>query len=240
MIDNKARALIKAISWRVIASLVLGFLTWLITGSLAIVGALVVLHNMVQVFVYFLHERVWNSISWGKTKGLFIQMTGMSGAGKTTISRQAAKILRSRGYRVELIDGDEYRQNITKDLGFSKEDRIENIRRLGFIGRILARNNVISIMSTINPYKSARQELTRQNAKTVYIKCSLSELKKRDPKGLYQRALLPKDDPNYLDNFTGISDPYQAPSDPDLILDTEYESVDSCVTRLVSFVEKNI
>lgn len=168
--------------------------------------------------------------------GVFIQMTGMSGAGKTTISKAVAKKLKANGYRVELIDGDEYRRNITKGLGFSKLDRNENIRRLGFIGHVLARNDVIAIMATINPYDSARQELTGLGAKTVYIKCDLEELKRRDTKGLYHRALLEDGHPNKVHNFTGISDPFEEPSDPDLVIDTEREALQQSVDKLYHFI----
>lgn len=236
MIDGKRRAFFKAVSWRVVASCVLATITWLLTGSLKAVGLITLFYNAVQIFVYFLHERVWNSIHWGRTKGLFIQMTGMSGAGKTTISRAAAKKLKASGYKVELIDGDEYRQGVCKDLGFSKKDRLENISRLGFIGKVLARNNVISVMAAINPYESARKNLTEEGALTVYVKCDLESLKRRDPKGLYRRALLEEGHPDRIDNFTGISDPYEAPADADLVIETNKETIEESVERLCDFI----
>ena len=170
---------------------------------------------------------------------MFIQMTGMSGAGKTTVSQAVAKKLKAQGYKVELIDGDEYRKNISKDLGFSKADRNENIQRLGFIGHVLARNNVISILAAINPYDAARQDLTRLGAKTVYVKCDIEELKKRDTKGLYYRALLEDGHPNKVHNFTGISDPFEAPSSPDLVIDTERESLKESTDKLCHFILEN-
>ena len=240
MIDTKKRGLAKAISWRVVASMVLGTLTWLLTGSLQTVGAMLVLFNIIQVCTYFFHERIWGKISWGKTKGLFIQMSGWSGAGKTTISQAVAKKLRKNGYKVELIDGDEYRTHISKGLGFSKEGRLENIRRLGFIGRVLARNNVIAIMAAINPYDEARMELEAAGAKTVFVRCSLETLKERDPKGLYRRALLPPDHPDRIDNFTGISDPFEDPAGPALVLQTDKETLTESVDKMYKFIVDNV
>ena len=170
--------------------------------------------------------------------GVFVQMTGMSGAGKSTITFKAATMLREMGYNVEVIDGDEYREGLCKDLGFSKEDRNTNIRRLSFVGKVLSRNNVVCIMSAINPYDDVRQEITKTNplSKTVYVECEIDKLIKRDPKGLYKRALLPKGDPNRIDNFTGISDPFEVPKNPDLTINTMNESIDSSVDSLVHFV----
>ena len=123
--------------------------------------------------------------------GIFIQMTGMSGAGKSTMTFKAASILREMGHNVEVIDGDEYRTGLCSDLGFSKQDRNTNIRRLSFVGKVLSRNDVICIMSAINPYDDVRKEVKKDNnsCKTVFVKCDLNTLIERDPKGLYRRAL---------------------------------------------------
>jgi adenylylsulfate kinase len=118
--------------------------------------------------------------------GIFVQMTGMSGAGKSTMTFKAADVLREMGYNVEVIDGDEYREGLCRDLGFSKQDRNTNIRRLSFVGKVLSRNNVVCIMSAINPYDDVRKEVKANNglAKTVYVKCDMDTLVRRDPKGL--------------------------------------------------------
>jgi len=239
MIDARKRALVKAILWRILASMVLGTLTWILTGSLQAIGFMLLFFNLIQICTYFLYERLWNYISWGRTRGIFIQMTGMSGAGKTTLSCAVAKKLKAQGYKVELIDGDEYRKNVSKDLGFSKKDRTENIQRLGFIGHVLERNGVIAIMATINPYDSARQDLARLGAKTIYIKCNLDELKKRDTKGLYYRAMLEDGHPNKVYNLTGVSDPFEVPSNPDLVIDTYEEPLKASVDKLYHFTLKN-
>lgn len=173
--------------------------------------------------------------------GIFIQMTGMSGAGKSTMTFLAQSRLREMGYNVEVIDGDEYREGLCKDLGFSKEDRNTNIRRLSFVGKVLSRNNVVCVMSAINPYDDIRREVQMNNplSKIVYVKCEIDTLINRDPKGLYKRALLPKSDPQHIPNFTGISDPFEVPKNADLIIDTEKQTVDESVTTLVNFILEN-
>jgi adenylylsulfate kinase len=112
--------------------------------------------------------------------------------------------LKERGFQIEIIDGDEYRNNLCSDLGFSRDDREENIKRLSFVGKILTKNKVIGIMSAINPYNSTRRHIIQnnQNSKLVYIKCDLDEVKRRDVKVLYRRAYLPKEDPEHISNFT--------------------------------------
>ena len=161
-------------------------------------------------------------------KGLFIQMTGLSGSGKTTLANKTAEKLKKDGYRVEVIDGDEYRQGLCSDLGFSREDRNTNIRRLGFVGRVLARNGVIAIMSAINPYEEIRNEI---EGELVYIKCSLETVIKRDVKGLYAKALSGE-----IKNFTGISDPFEEPENPAFIISTDEKSLDTSSDMLYSFI----
>ena len=159
-------------------------------------------------------------------------MTGLSGAGKTTLAMAVKEELTSRGVRnIEIIDGDEYREGLCSDLGFSKDDRNTNIRRLGFVGRVLARNNVITIMSAINPYEEVRQEI---GGKLVYIKTGLDAVVSRDVKGLYAKALSGE-----IPNFTGISDPFEEPSSPDLVIETDKNTVQDCTVQLYDFVLDN-
>jgi len=177
-----------------------------------------------------------------KGKGLFIQMTGLSGSGKTTLSRAVSKKLKDKGYNVELMDGDEYRTELCNDLGFSKKDRNTNIRRLGFVGKILARNNVIAIMAAINPYEEIRNEVKKLSpfVRTVYIECDVNTLISRDPKGLYKRALLNDNNPNKIKNFTGISDPFDNPKNPDLIINTSKETLKESTDKLYKFILKEL
>lgn len=173
---------------------------------------------------------------------LFIQMTGLSGAGKTTIAGLTQKLLEDKGFVVEIIDGDEYRKVLCRDLGFSKADRNENIRRLGFVGTVLARKGVIAIMSAINPYENMRAELKAQSnlVRTVWVKCDLETLFRRDTKGLYMRSQLPDNHPNKVKNLTGVNDPFDIPADADFILYSDAETPEQSAQKLFDFILKEI
>tara|TARA_R100000152_G_C6759479_1_gene183423 strand:+ start:998 stop:1528 length:531 start_codon:yes stop_codon:yes gene_type:complete len=173
---------------------------------------------------------------------IVIQMTGMSGAGKSSIAESTKDMLVQEGYRVEILDGDEYRLNLCSDLGFSKEDRNQNIRRLGFVAKVLARNGTIAIIAAINPYEQLRREVADSwgNVKTVYVKCPIPVLKDRDTKNLYHRASLPDNHPEKINNLTGISDPFEKPPEPDLVLNTDIETVKDSANRLKKFIKNNI
>lgn len=242
MIEKNKRTLIKTISWRLLGFSILSLISYFVVGSIKEVGIIAIGYHGMMLCLYFLHERAWNKFSWGKTSGLFIQMTGMSGAGKTTLAMALKKRLQKKGLNVEIIDGDEYRKELCEDLGFSREDREENIKRLSFVGKVLGRNNVICIMSAINPYNSTREEVKRKNlnSKMVYIKCSQEELMARDTKGLYKRAFLEDGHPDKVYNFTGISDPFDEPINADLTIETDKEDVSSSIEKLEKFIITNI
>lgn len=169
---------------------------------------------------------------------LFVQLTGLSGSGKTTLSTIVANQLTMQGYRVEVLDGDLYRQRLWPELSFSAADRQENIRRLGFIGQRLIHHGVIVILAAINPYEQIRAELSTMMAssKLVYIHCDLPILIQRDTKGLYSRALLPDSHADKIINLTGINDPYEVPELPDFMIDTGIEKEDSSAQKLLKFI----
>jgi adenylylsulfate kinase len=239
--DTRKRTLTKALSWKLITFISLALIVFIKTGSLQQAVGYSLIYQVYTFFMFNVHERVWNMFRWGKKKGLMIQMTGLSGAGKSTIAQEAAIILRKKGYKVELIDGDYYRQHLCKDLGFSKADRNENIRRLGFVGNVLSNNGVICILAAINPYEEVRKEIRSMGnyVKTVFVKADITTAIDRDPKGLYKKALLPDDHPDKIPNFTGISDPFESPLVCDLTLNTDKESERQSANKLVKFVLKN-
>ena len=168
-------------------------------------------------------------------RGVTVWFTGLSGAGKTTIARRLQEIARERGLKVEWLDGDVVRTHLSKGLGFSKEDRDTNIRRIGFVCQLLTRNGVIAIASVISPYRALRDELRAEivDFVEVYVNCPLEVLQQqRDAKGLYAKALRGE-----IANFTGISDPYEEPLDPAVILETDRETEEESTAKVVAKLE---
>lgn len=162
-------------------------------------------------------------------KGFTLWFTGMSGAGKSTISERIAARLREGGLLVELLDGDVVRTNLSQGLSFSKEDRDINVQRIGFVCELLSRNGVIAVVAAISPYREAREQLRNRipDFFEVFVDCPLEVLSSRDVKGLYQKALAGE-----ILHFTGVSDPYEPPVRPDLLIRSDQESVDQSVERV--------
>ena len=168
------------------------------------------------------------------------QMTGLSGAGKSSIANLLKDRLLSMNLKIEIIDGDEFRKTLCADLGFSKDDRIENIKRLGFVANLLSRNEVITIIAAINPYDVARNDLkTLYNAHLIYVKCDVETLRKRDTKGLYERAFLPENHPDKIHNLTGVNDTFEIPENPDFLIDTSEENLEDSLEKVLNFILQN-
>ena len=167
-------------------------------------------------------------------KGFTVWLTGLSGAGKSTIAAELAQRLRERELGVEVLDGDVVRTNLSKGLGFSKEDRDTNIRRIAFVAQLLTRHGVAVISAAISPYRAVREEAreTIGNFVEVYVQCPLEELVRRDVKGLYAKAIRGE-----IGNFTGVSDPYEEPLHPEVVVRTDQESVTSSVARILAALE---
>src|SRR6185312_12345564 len=166
---------------------------------------------------------------------------GLSGSGKTTLALAVKELLREKDIPVEIIDGDVYRKILSDDLGFSKEDRNINIRRLAFVASKMSAHGIVAIVCAINPYDEIRKEVSElyPDVKTVFIDCDIETLIKRDTKGLYSRALLPDDHPDKISNLTGINDPFEIPENPDLIIKSDREAVEACADGLLEFILSN-
>lgn len=166
--------------------------------------------------------------------GCTLWFTGMSGSGKSTISGLVAERLRAMGARVELIDGDVIRTQLCQGLGFSRDDRQENIRRIGYVCELLSRNGVIAIAAAISPYRACRDELRSRivNFIEIYMQCPVDVLVDRDVKGLYKKAIAGE-----IPHFTGISDPYEAPLAPEVTIDSSKDSLEDSVASILRVLE---
>jgi len=167
--------------------------------------------------------------------GVVIWMTGLSGSGKSTIAKKVQEKLYEKNKLAYILDGDNIRHGLNKDLGFSKEDRIENLRRITEVGKLFVDLGVITIVSFISPYRQDREVIRNSFLPgefiEVYVKCSLEECEKRDVKGLYKKA---RD--GVIKNFTGIDSEYEAPIDAEVVLDTENKSVNELSDKLIDFI----
>ena len=170
-----------------------------------------------------------------KQQGVVVWFTGFSGAGKSTIAEALTEKLRFEGYQLEVLDGDEIRENLTKDLGFSKEDRDTNIRRIGFVAKLLARNGVIVLIPVISPYRAIREEMRANidNFLEVFVNAPISVCEERDVKGLYKQVRAGK-----IKQFTGIDDPYEPPTNPEVECRTDLEDVAESVTKILTQLKK--
>ncbi|MFN2243373.1 MAG: adenylyl-sulfate kinase [Anaerolineae bacterium] len=168
-------------------------------------------------------------------KGVTVWFTGMSGAGKTALAIPLEAELRKRGLKVERLDGDIVRQSLTRDLGFSKEDRDKNIERVTFVAKLLTRNGVAVLCSFISPYRAVRAQVKEEvgNFVEVYCYASMETLIERDVKGLYKKALAGE-----IENFTGVSDPYEAPENPDVLIDSGAETIEESLGKIVRKLEQ--
>ncbi|MDQ0218926.1 adenylyl-sulfate kinase [Peribacillus cavernae] len=169
-------------------------------------------------------------------KSMMIWFTGLSGSGKSTLANALEKVLHAQGIRTYLLDGDNLRHGINKNLGFSLEDRQENIRRIAEVGKLFVDAGVIVLAAAISPFeidrKAARDLFEASEFIEVYVKCSLDECEIRDPKGLYKKARAGE-----IKDFTGVSQPYEEPLSPELVLDTSTQSLDETLEQLFIFIK---
>ena len=168
-------------------------------------------------------------------RGFTVWFTGLPSSGKSTIADSVAEELRARGLRVERLDGDIVRQSLSRDLGFSKEDRNKNIERITFVAKLLSRNGVAVIVSFVSPYRAKRDEARREirDFVEVFVKCPINECEKKDKKGMYKKARAGE-----IENFTGISDPYEEPLNPEVIVETDKESVPESTQKVLRALER--
>ena len=173
-------------------------------------------------------------------KGFVVWFTGLPGSGKTTLARGVAEKLREKGFRVEVIDGDWARKTISLGAGFTREERRIHLHRIAWVARLLARNGVIVLCSFVSPYREVRRmirEIIEEEAPfiEIYVQCPLEECIRRDPKGLYKKALRGE-----IKHFTGISDPYEPPENPDIIVNTVLHSIQENIEKIMSYISTRL
>jgi len=168
-------------------------------------------------------------------KGVTLWFTGLPCSGKSAIADIVAEKLKAQGLRAERLDGDVVRQDLTRDLGFSKADRDENIRRVTFVAKLLARNGVAVLVSFISPYREMRDRARQQvrNFVEIYVKCPVEVCAQRDVKGMYQKAMRGE-----IKEFTGVNDPYEEPLHPELVLETDKETLDQSVEKTMAKIKE--
>jgi adenylyl-sulfate kinase len=175
----------------------------------------------------------------GNRRGFALWFTGLSGAGKSTLSVPVTERLRQAGLAVELLDGDEVRTHLSKGLGFSKEDRDTNVRRIGFVAELLAKHGVVAVTAAISPYRDVREEVRARiqahgaGFVEVHVHAPLEVLAQRDVKGLYKKAIAGE-----IPNFTGVSDPYEAPTNPDVSVDSSQEKLEDSIEKVLGALER--
>ena len=168
-------------------------------------------------------------------KGYTLWFTGLPSSGKSTLARMVESRLTQMGFHTEVLDGDEVRLRLSKGLGFSKEDRDENIRRISYVANIITRCGAVAITCAISPYREIRDEARKEIGRFVeiYVRCPIEECIKRDVKGLYKRAISGE-----IPNFTGISDPYEEPLNPEITLETNIETMDESIEKILRVLKK--
>ena len=168
--------------------------------------------------------------------GFVVWFTGLPSSGKSTLAGLLEEKLSSNGHRVEVLDGDEVRERLSRGLGFSKKDRDENVRRIAYVAKLLSRHNVVAITAAISPYRDAREDARREIGRflEVYVKCPVEVCIQRDVKGLYQKALSGE-----ILHFTGVSDPYEEPTDPDVVIQSDQETPEESLERILSAIMDN-
>jgi adenylyl-sulfate kinase len=184
---------------------------------------------------YLLREETMTNETNKNGEGYVVWMTGLSGAGKTTIALVLVDELKKRGMKVERLDGDVVRQSLTRDLGFTAEDRKKNIERVTFVAKLLSRNGIGTVCSFISPYQAVRDNVRANttNFLEVFVDAPLDVVIERDVKGLYQKAIAGE-----IPNFTGISDPFEAPQNPDIHLRTDLATVEECAQLIIDKLEE--
>jgi len=235
--ETNLRSVIKGISWRIVATTTTIIIVYLFFGRLDLAIATGVLESVLKIVLYWGHERIWMKIRWGKKRivPFNIWFTGLPLSGKTTIADGVFKELKKLDIPLERIDSKDIRELIP-NIGFTREDRNRHIKRIAHLVQTLQKNSISTVCSFVSPYKESRKMVRKmvQNNIVVYLKSDIDTCKKRDYKGVYEKALRGE-----LQNFTGISDVYEEPQHAEIVIDTTKISIDKAIKKIVEYVKGN-
>lgn len=234
--DSNTRSILKAVSWRLSGTVATAVIVFVFTGELKLALSVGAFELFAKMGIYYFHERIWDQIHIGREErpSFVVWFTGLSGSGKSTLAKQLVHYLKSKRLKVDYLDGDRVR-SILPGIGFGKEERENHIRRIGFLASMLEKNGVITVCSFVSPYESSRQFARSQckNFVEVHVATPLEVCEKRDVKGLYARARKGE-----IQNFTGISDPYEAPTNPEIKVGVSEETEEQSLKKIVAYLDQ--
>ncbi len=238
-IESKRRSLLKAISWRVLATLVTIIIVYIFFHKIDLAILTGIIESSSKIFLYFIHERLWNNVKFGKKRiePFVLWFTGLPFSGKTTIANIVYdKLNKNLSIPIQRLDSNDVRTMIP-EIGFTKPERILHLKRVAFLTKILQDNSISVIASFVSPYKEIREFLRKNTERYVeiYVKASIDECKKRDFKGFYEKAEMGE-----IKNFTGVHEPFEKPENPELILDTDKYSAEELAEKVYKYVIKKL
>ncbi len=234
--DTNIRSIAKGISWRIIASFTTMGIVYIFFGNVKLAVATGLVETITKIAFYWGHERIWQKVKWGRKRiePFNIWFTGLPLSGKTTIADKVFERLQKLNIPLERIDSRDIR-DLIPNIGYTREDRLRHIKRVGYLIKTLQKNSISTVCSFVSPYDESRKMIRDmvKNSVLIYVKADVETCKKRDYKGVYEKALKGE-----IKNFTGISDIYEEPKDAEIVIDTEKLSPDHAADIIVKYVKK--
>lgn len=234
--EKNIRSIAKGVSWRLIATSTTVVIVYVFFGRLDLAILAGIIETFLKVALYWGHERIWHKVRWGREKiePFNLWFTGLPLSGKTTIANRVYEELEKFAIPLERLDSSEIRK-VIPNIGFSREDRNRHMHRVGYLIQTLQKNSISTVASFVSPYRESRKairEMVKNNI-VVYVKADIESCKKRDYKGVYEKAICGE-----LQNFSGINDVYEEPQHAEIVIDTDNTSIDEAVDIIVAFVKK--